>query len=308
VIRQHAGLSVERFCSLAGIPRPTWYRQRRRALGGQPAKGPWPRPVRAKVEVVVHAYALRYPAWGHRKIWALTVVDGYQVSMSTVHRIMLERGLLHPRRYQAERRELAKARKATFHDPPTRRNRVWQTDFSELETRAGGIWQMGGVVDYVTKFCLTCPVTATKTWREAVSCLEAARERAGEALGHPLIEDLVDRATGDLTPVVVVTDNGPCYKAGAFARYIRSRPEFEHVRTRYRSSETNGVIERWYESLKYEHLYLQEIDDGPALAEHVLDYARIYNDERPHETIGWARPRERYLTVPAAPTVTDQQA
>ena len=127
-------------------------------------------------------------------------------------------------------------------------------------------------------------------------------------LGHPLIEDLVDRATGDLTPVVVVTDNGPCYKAGAFARYIRSRPEFEHVRTRYRSPETNGVIERWYESLKYEHLYLQEIDDGPALAEHVLDYAQIYNDERPHETIGWARPRERYLTVPAAPTVTDQQA
>lgn len=27
VIRQHAGLSVERFCSLAGIPRPSWYRQ-----------------------------------------------------------------------------------------------------------------------------------------------------------------------------------------------------------------------------------------------------------------------------------------
>jgi len=298
VIRQHAGLSVARFCSLAGIPRATWYRRRERALGGPPVKGPWPRPVRATVEVVVHAYALRYPAWGHRKIWALTVADGYQVSQSTVHRIMLERGLLHPRRYQAERRELAKARRATFHDPPTRRNRVWQTDFSELETRAGGIWQMGGVVDYVTKFCLTCPVTATKTWREAVSCLEAARERAGELLGHPLIEDLVDRETGELTPVVIVTDNGPCYKAGKFARYIRSRPEFEHVRTRHRSPETNGVIERWYESLKYEHLYLREIDDGPALAEHVLDYARVYNHERPHETLAWALPYDRYTTAP----------
>jgi putative transposase len=144
---------------------------------------------------------------------------------------------------------------------------------------------MGGVVDYVTKFCLTCPVTATKTWREAVACLEAARERSGELLGRPLIEDLVDRESSALTPVVVVTDNGPCYKAGAFARYIRSRPDFEHVRTRHRSPESNGVIERWYESLKYEHLYLQEIDDGPALAEHVLDYARIYNEERPHETM-----------------------
>jgi putative transposase len=299
VIRRQAGLSVARFRALAGIPESTWYRQRARALGGRPAKGPWPRPVSDRVIAAVHHYAIRYPAWGHRKIWALAVADGHQVSMRTVHRILDERGLLNGRRYQAERRELAKARKATFHDPPTRRNRVWQTDFSEFETRAGGSWQLSGVVDYAAKFLLTCPVTATKTWREAVGALEAARERAGELLGRPLISDLVDRETGELTPIRVVTDNGPCYKAGAFGRYIRSRPEFEHVRTRHRSPETNGVIERWYESIKYEHLYLHEIDDGPALAEHVLDYTRIYNDERPHETLAWARPRERYLTPSA---------
>ena len=193
----------------------------------------------------------------------------------------------------------SRGRKQTFHDPPTRRNRVWQTDFSELETRAGGTWQLSGVIDYVTKFCLTCPVTATKTWREAVGALEAARERASEVLGAPLIADLVDRETGELEPVVIVTDNGPCYKAGAFARYIASRPEFEHVRTRHRSPESNGVIERFNGSLKYEHLYLHEIDDGPALAEHVLDYQRLYNDERPHEAIGWARPRDRYTATPA---------
>jgi putative transposase len=299
MIRQQAGLSVERFCELAGIPRPTWYRQRARALEHRPAKGPWPRPARERVVAVVHHYALKYPAWGHRKIWALTVADGHQVSMRTVHRILDQRGLLNGRRYQAERRELAKARKATFHDPPTRRNRVWQTDFSEFETTAGGSWQLGGVVDYAAKFCLTCPVTATKTWREAVAALEAARERAGELLGQPLVADLVDRDTGELEPIRVVTDNGPCYKASAFARYIRSRPEFEHVRTRHRSPGTNGVIERWYESLKYEHLYLHEIDDGPALAEQVAGYQRIYNHERPHETIGWARPHDRYTTAPA---------
>lgn len=305
MIRQAAGLSVSRFCAVAGIPRPTWYRRRQRALGGQLELGPWPRPVSDRVAAVVHAKALRYPAWGHRKIWALTIADGHQVSMRTVHRILDERGLIHPARYQAERRELAKARRQTFQDPPIRRNRVWQTDFSELETRAGGTWQMGGVLDYATKFCLTCPVTATKTWRDAVSVLEAARERAGEVLGHPLIEDLVDRDTGNLAPVVVVTDNGPCYKAGRFAAYIRSRPEFEHVRTRHRSPESNGVIERWYQSLKYEHLYLHEIDDGPSLSEHVLDYTRIYNEQRPHEAIAFALPHNRYLTLPQPENVSD---
>jgi putative transposase len=101
VIRQHAGLSVERFCAVAGIPRATWYRRRERAVGSKRPKGPWPRSARRRVEAVVHALALKYPARGHRKIWALTLAQGHEVSQSTVHRIMLERGLLHPRRYQA---------------------------------------------------------------------------------------------------------------------------------------------------------------------------------------------------------------
>ena len=98
MIRAEVGLDVRRFCALAGIPTTTWYRQRQRALGGRPAKGPWPRPVRDRVAAVVHAYALKYPAWGHRKIWALTVADGHEVSMRTVHRILDERGLLNGRR------------------------------------------------------------------------------------------------------------------------------------------------------------------------------------------------------------------
>ena len=296
MIRSQAGVSVVRFRELAGIAESTWYRWRQRALAAEPsAKGPWPAPKRREVEAVVHWLALRYPAWGHRKIWALTVARGYEVSMSTVYRILFERGLLHPARYQAERRELAQARRAVFATPPTRRNRVWQKDFSELETRAGGIWQLGGVIDYVTKFCLTCPVTATKTWRDAVAALEAARERAGEVLGRPLIEDLIDAGSGELVPVVVVTDNGSCYRARSFRRYIHSRPEFEHVRTRHRSPQTNGVIERWFQSLKYEHLYLHEIDDGPGLAEHVAAFERVYNQERPHEAIDFRLPRQRYL-------------
>jgi transposase InsO family protein len=303
MIRLEAGLSVARFCAVAGIPRPTWYRRRTRAAAAERAKGPWPRPARRRVEVVVHALALAYPAWGHRKIWALTLARGYEVSASTVHRIMLERGLAQPARYQGERREFAQLRRQVFHAPPTRRNRVWQNDFSELETLAGGVWQLGGVVDYVSKFCLTCPVSVSKTWRDAVAVLEAAKERAGEVLGRPLIEDLIDRDTGELHQIALVTDNGSCYRARAFRRYIDSRPEFKHVRTRHRSPQTNGVIERWFQSLKYEHLYLHEIDDGSALAEQVAAFERIYNQERPHEAIGFQLPRDRY-TAPPTPTAS----
>ena len=150
-MRAEAGLSVVRFCELLGMPRASWYRWRA-AVGAdrpRPGKGPWPAPVVDQIEpLAAREHAEQWAAWGHRKVWGLLAADGVQASPSSVRRAMARRGLLQPVGYQAERRQLAKARRAVFLDPPTRRNRVWQTDFSELESLAGGIWRMGGVVDY----------------------------------------------------------------------------------------------------------------------------------------------------------------
>ena len=114
----------------------------------------------------------------------------------------------------------------------------------ELETAGGGTWQMSGVVDYVAKLALCCPVTTTKTWRDAVGALEDARGAAQDLLGVPLLEDCTCPDTGELMPVIVVSDDGQCYRAVGFARYIASQPELSHLRTRHRSPGTNGVIER----------------------------------------------------------------
>jgi putative transposase len=113
-----------------------------------------------------------------------------------------------------------------------------------------------------------------------------------------LIEDVVDRATGELHPVRVVTDNGACFRARGFASYIRSRPELEHVRTRHRAAQTNGVIERRFQALNYEHLYLHEIADGSALSELVAGFQTEFNTIRPHQALDWTVPERRYLAPP----------
>src|SRR6266545_3987246 len=122
-----AALAVARFCALLGIPRATWYRWKRAACS---RPGRWPAPVVDALEPIAASYATTFAAWGHRKLWALLQADGYQVSMSSVARALARRGLLLPLRYQAERRQLARARRAVFLEPPTRRCRVWQSDFS----------------------------------------------------------------------------------------------------------------------------------------------------------------------------------
>jgi transposase InsO family protein len=178
-------------------------------------------------------YARRFSAWGHRKIWGLMRADGVKVSASSVLRALHRLDLVLPIRYQAERRRLAQARKSAFADVPRRRNRVWQMDFTEYETVAGGTWQVCCVVDYVTKCALAAPVTATGTARDAIAALRAAIASAEELLGHSLAHDCVDKETGEIAPLRIVTDNGAAFKSDAFRRFFLERPFLEHIRTRH---------------------------------------------------------------------------
>ena len=242
--------------------------------------------------------AYEFGAWGHRKIWAMLRADGVMVSQSSVKRALARRGLLLPVRYQAERRALAQARRLAFDNAPRRRNRVWQTDFSEFETIAGGTWQISGVMDYAAKLCLCCSPSGTQTARDAVAVLSAAIDEAERLLGYPLKQECVDSETGELVPIVIVTDNGPAYKSSGFACFIAAHPELEHVRTRHRSPQTNGVIERFFGSVKYEHLYRLEIYNAWELQEELSTFRDLYNRIRPHEGLDFKTPLEAYLADP----------
>jgi hypothetical protein len=66
-------------------------------------------------------------------------------------------------------------------------------------------------------------------------------------------------------PIAVVSDNGPCFRGEVFAEaFTGDDPLLRHVRTRVKSPQTNGVVERFFGSLKYEHLYRGHIGDGDA--------------------------------------------
>ena len=295
-------MSVSRFIARFGIPRATWYYWRESSLNGRVLKR-WPAPaVDAVSEAAAELKSTEHgAAWGHRKICGMLRADGYVVSEASVKRALARQNLLLPARYQLERRQMAKARRAVFVSAPTRRNRVWQMDFSEFETAGAGKWEMSGVVDYVAKVCLTCPVNATETAKDAINALKGAIAEAEALIGTTLEQDCVNPETGEIEPLVIVSDNGPAYKSDAFAAFFRARPWLAHVRTRYRSPQTNGVIERFYGSIKYEHLFRQEIQSGVALQAECEKYRRIYNEIRPHEHLGQITPLSVYLADPRKP-------
>jgi putative transposase len=273
---------------------------------GDPPKGPWPAPVVDRIEALAAKYAEAWPAWGYRKIAAMMRADGHEVTNSSVQRALRRRGLLLPQGFRADRKSWAVLRRRVFRDPPTERNRVWQTDFSEFETTNGGIWRICAVIDYVTKYCLALTVTPTSRGTDALHCLQLAVTEAQRLLelddlradrGLMDILDAEDTVIGQApAPIAVVSDNGPCFRGKTFQTAFSGQdPLLRHVRTRIKSPQTNGVIERFFGSLKYEHLFRGYIGDGDALDMEAHRFRIIYNTIRPHQALADRTPKQAYL-------------
>ncbi len=89
----------------------------------------------------------------------------------------------------------------------------------------------------------------------------------------------------------------------AVALWFAGRSRFEHVRARYRSPNTNGVIERWCQSITYEWPYRHDIDAAADPGAPVVNFIDEHNTIRAHESIGYGRPIDHYLATPITEAV-----
>ena len=121
------------------------------------------------------------------------------------------------------------------------------------------------------QFATSRPQTAA----DLLAALYAAIDAAEALLGCRLAEDCVAPRTGEIVPLVVGDRQRPGHEiCRDGAAGSRAWPHLSHVRTRHRSPHTNGVVERRFESLKYERLYRCDIISGLELADCVADFIK----------------------------------
>jgi putative transposase len=136
---------------------------------------------------------------------------------------------------------------------------------------------------------------------------DAAVEEAGRVLGLDDLRDdrgeleLVDETTGEVidmvpAPIAVVCDNGSCFRGKTDqSAFAGDEPLLRRVRTRVRSLQTNGVIERCFGTLKDEHRDRAPIDDGGALAMETARFRDSSSRIRPHQALDDQTPRQADL-------------
>lgn len=138
--------------------------------------------------------------------------------------------------------------------------------------------------------CRTAPLPRL-AYSEPVRRDRCRRTRAGRLRGHvrPPTRNLceIDTETGEILPVVtIVTDNGGPFRSFRLEAFILKHPELSHVRTRVKSPGQNGSRERGLGTLKYERLYLDEMDDAVMLAKARRGMPdRVQRDQAPRSPV-----------------------
>ena len=168
-----------------------------------------------------------------------------------------------------------------------------------------------GEPDYWSKYEFGWHWSPTANQHDAIAAVELALAEAASMLpdGLALLEYLTDPATEEVVPITLVTDNGGPLRSARFAALIENTPELDHVRTRVKTPGQNGVRERAFQSLKYERLYREQIDDMHDLVEHGEDFRIEFNTVRPHEALSWNRPRDVHLGLadPSTPNFPEPE-
>lgn len=245
-----------------GVAASSWYHQ---PASEPKPPGPAPKPLDESLKATVVSFATMYPWWGYKRLAIVLRRAGHVVSKKFVHAVFKAEGLMQKRR--ATKAELYQSAKL-FELLPTRPNALWQADVTYIHIPGHGWWYAVTVIDYFSRYLLACHLTASYSAPEVSAAIELAIKEA-ERLHGPL----------EKTPFLV-TDNGSCFLARRFQSAIKEK--FQHVRTRYRTPQQLGLLERFHQTLKREEVYWQ-LYDNPQDAREKLDAFRLrYNDVRPH--------------------------
>ena len=223
----------------------------------------------------VHRVIDEHPTFGYRRIWAiLRFGQGLVVNRKAVYRILRVKGWFVTQRTQ---RPKPRVRGRRSHAP--RSDARWAMDVTHIACGADGWGHLAAVID-----CHD---------REIIGYEFAMRGRAREA--ERAIEEACIRRFGTLRPQgptpIVRSDNGLIFQSRRFRAACKDYRLKQEFITPY-TPQQNGMIERFFRSLKEECVWQTNFPSFEAARREVGRWIDWYNTGRPHQALGYKSPVE----------------
>lgn len=265
----------------AGISPASYYRH----LRPRPQPARLQRPLSSEEQALcerIRTLLERHSRWGYRKVWARLRREQPTLRQGRVYRLMRRQGWGQPR---DKRPGMKRERFPRVTGP----NQVWQMDVKPVDLGERGEYQAINVVDYYSRYWLCALLADNQRAETLVRALQLATEEA-------------ERLGGWEGTVLVVTDNGPGFKARLLREYFRqSEGRLRHRRIRRETPEHNGRVERLAGTLEYEIARLLEGLDPLEAGLALVSFRHEYNHERPHMALDYRFPIEVHLEAVAVP-------
>jgi putative transposase len=163
-----------------------------------------------------------------------------------------------------------------------RPNQVWATDITYIPIGRGFLYLVA-VIDWASRAVLSWRLSNTMDVSFCVDALEEALARFGK-------------------PQIFNTDQGSQFTSMAFTGVLAAAGIQISMDGRGRWMD-NVFIERLWRSLKHEDVYLKFYADGKELHAGLADWIAFYNEQRPHQALGYRSPMAVWRAGAAAKAV-----
>jgi putative transposase len=157
-----------------------------------------------------------------------------------------------------------------------RPNQVWCADITYVPMAKGFVYLVA-VMDWFSRRVLSWRLSITMETDFCVEALAEAIERYGQ-------------------PEIFNTDQGVQFTSAAFVDELAGRGVRISMDGKGRYLD-NIFIERLWRSLKYEEVYIKAYGSVAEARRSLGAWLAFYNDERPHQSLGYRTPREAFEGV-----------
>jgi transposase InsO family protein len=115
--------------------------------------------------------------------------------------------------------------------------------------------------------------------------------RVSATLETDFCVEALEEALGRARPEIFNTDQGSQFTSDAFSGVLLGHGIQISMDGRGRCMD-NVFVERLWRSVKYEEVYLKAYESVPEARWGIGAYLGFYNDERPHQALGYQTPRQ----------------
>jgi len=256
-------LSLRKQCELLSVPRSSLY------------YAPIPeKPENLKMMSLMDKHLTVHPTEGVVSMVDWLQEQGYPVGPKRIRRMFKLMG--HDTIYR--RKNLTKGALREYIKPYLlrglkieRANQVWCTDITYIPMEKGFMY-MTAIIDVFSRKIMGWGISNSMTKQWCLNVLEAAIAENG-------------------VPEIINTDQGGQYTNPTWIHYLNTKKIKISMDGKGRATD-NIWIERFWKTIKYNHIYLNPCDTGLELFEGVQTYIEYYHNKK-HQTIGM-KPNEAY--------------